>query len=81
MVYEGVGSGEWVVMGNKYILKPGEKVFNDWNPIFLNPNSICMWMLIVDGIPMMRTESIHMMDDEKVQFLSDNGWEIWRSDE
>ena len=63
-----------------YVLKPGEKVFNDWNPVFLNPDSICMWMLIVDGVPMMRTESIHMMSDDKVQFLSDSGWEIWRDD-
>lgn len=64
-----------------YIFQPGEKVFNDWNPIFLNSNSVCMWILIVDGVPMMRTESVHMMDDEKVQFLNDNGWEIWRNNE
>ncbi len=57
--------------------KDGEKIFNDiYNPIFLNPDSVSVWILIVDGDSVMRTESIHMMDDEEVKRLSDSGYEI-----
>ena len=62
--------------------KAGEKIFNDkWNPIFLNPESVCMWILIVDGRPIMRSESIHMMSDEDVKMLSNDGCEKWTEQE
>ena len=62
-----------------YYIPPGGKIFNDWNPIFLISDSVCVWMLIIDGIPKMRTESIHMFSDEKVKDLSDNGYECYKA--
>jgi hypothetical protein len=64
-----------------YYIKPGEKIFNDWNPMFMLSDSACVWMLIVDGVPKMRTESIYMFTDEKVKDLSDNGYELWKGNE
>ncbi len=61
-----------------YYIKPGGKMFNDWNPMFINPDSVCVWMFVVDGVPKMRVESIRVMSDEKVKWLSDNAWEDWK---
>ncbi len=56
-----------------------EKLFNDIvNPIFLSSDSKSVWILVVDGEPAMRTESIRIMDDEKVKMLSDKGYKMYQ---
>ncbi len=53
-------------------------MFNEYNPMFINPDSKSVWVFIVDGVHKRRVESTHIMDDEKVKWLNDNAWEEWK---
>lgn len=69
------------IMGDngKYKLIPGEKMFNDsWNPVFMNKESQSVWLLIVDGLPVMRSEFCYELNDEEVKLLHRDGYGFYK---
>lgn len=40
------------------------------NNVFINPKTISMWMLVVNGCPIFRTEFKHMVSDQEVYILN-----------
>lgn len=45
--------------------------------VFINSNSISLWMLIVDGWPVFRTEFTHKINDEDVYMLNEGAKELY----
>ncbi len=65
---------------SNYKLKPGEKIFNNtWNPMFMDSDSVCMFMFIVDGVPLYRAESIAIQNDKEIKRMSNEVLEMWKN--
>lgn len=57
MVYERVDSGEWVVMDN--------------SNVFINSDAKSLWMLVINGMPIFRTEFPYEVTDKELYVLND----------
>ncbi len=69
MVYEKFDCWEWIVMESNFI--------HGSSNVFINPLSISMWMLIVDGMPMFRTEFPRIISDAEIHTLNDGAEELY----
>lgn len=45
--------------------------------VFINSKSVSLWMLIVHGQPIFRTEFPHMVTDKEVCMLNDGAKELY----
>lgn len=45
--------------------------------VFINSQSVSLWMLIVDGLPIFRTEFKHKINDEDVYMLNSGAKELY----
>lgn len=45
--------------------------------VFINSKSVSLWMLIVDDMPIFKTEFPHMASDKEVCILNDGAKELY----